>query len=129
MSAGGRKTVIKVYLGSPFQPRVRLGATVFKALVKLRGVEYRRGEGFVINDYSAIPRVNALLDRFNVILVPYGRCAICGRDVRCETCEYRDGCRKDVDICICRSCLEKGDVWRSYVASQRKLVSPPPTSR
>jgi len=117
-----KKNIIKVYVGSPFQPRIRLGATLFKSIVRLKGVEYRRGQRFIISDLSAIPRLNTLLSRFNVVIVPYGRCIICGKDVRCDQCEYLDLCRKDVDICICRSCLEQHDVWNKYIQAQRKIA-------
>ena len=113
------KNVVKIYIGSPFSLRVRLGATLFKSIVRIKGVEYERGSGFIVRDYSAIPKLNALLDRFDVELVPYSRCVICGGDVHCEGCEYREECRKDVGQCICRGCLEGGDAWENYTVRLR----------
>ncbi len=114
-----RINVIKVFPGRPFQFRIRLGSTLFKAIVKIKGIEYRRGEGFVITSYDAIPKVNALIERFNVMLIPYIPCVICGKDVHCETCEYSINCRKDLEACICKTCLNQSDAWRKYSEIQK----------
>lgn len=115
--------IVKVYLGKPFQLKVRLGGTLFKIFVKIKGVEYKKGAGFIINDYSAIPKINTLLERFGVTIVPYIVCTICGKDVHCESCEYIINCNKDIGFCICRMCLSKENVWSEYLKSFRSQLS------
>lgn len=113
------KNIIKIYPGVPFKISARLGPTLFKAIVRLKGLDYKRGEGFVVNDLSIIPRINAILKPLNVLLVPYGNCIICNKDIQCENCEYLDNCKKDIDMCICRRCLDNPLIWENYIRSQK----------
>jgi|Deesub1362B_J571_1020462.scaffolds.fasta_scaffold00004_263 hypothetical protein len=108
------KNIIKIILGRPFKLNVRLGNTLFRNIVKIKGIEYKHGKGFIVKDYSILPRINSLLSHLNIELIPYILCIICESDVNCQDCIFKDNCKKDIRFCVCNKCIESNDIWTRY---------------
>jgi hypothetical protein len=116
------KEVIKVILGKPFKFNVRLGNILFRNIVRLKGVDYRRGQGFLIKDYAAIPALNSILSPLNIEVIPSISCIICNSDVKCEACEFKDECKKSVRFCVCNDCLVSENLWSEYSRAVKDIA-------
>ncbi|HIE37295.1 TPA: hypothetical protein EYP83_03915 [Candidatus Geothermarchaeota archaeon] len=104
--------------GEPFQIRRRLG-NLFKDIVRIKGVEYERGKGFIVRDYYALTNLNKILIRMGLILTPMVKCVICDKNIECEKCSFTDVCLKDVTTCLCDECLYSDDVVEKYLSTSR----------
>ncbi len=104
---------MRVRYGEPFRIPRRLG-DLFKDVVRIDGVDYVRGQGFVVRDYYALVNLNKILLRLGLILTPIVTCAICYTTIDCEKCEFTQVCRKDVNICICGKCASSPDSSEKY---------------
>lgn len=111
---------MKIYYGQPFKIPRRLGDR-FKEVVGIRGVRYVRQKGFVVSDKAALDAVNRILVKMGLILVPTINCFICGKDVGCEECEYRDVCKRAVVTCLCAECMNAEDFVKKYSDVQHSL--------
>ncbi len=112
----------KIRYGEPFQIRRRLG-NLFRDIVRIKGVDYERGRGFIVRDYYALSNLNKILIRMGLLLTPEVKCYICGTYVDCEKCPFTDVCLKDVSICICESCLnDENLVEKYYSTSMRDFI-------
>jgi hypothetical protein len=113
---------MKIRYGEPFSIPRRLGSELFKEVVRIRGVNYIRGQGFVVSDYYALSSLNRILARLGLILTPEVKCSICGANIDCEKCEFNSVCRKNTDTCVCDVCLKKKDLVEEYIRSQKKAL-------
>jgi len=111
----------RIRYGEPFQIRRRLG-DLFRDIVRIKGVDYERGKGFIVRDYYALANLNKILIRMGLILTPMVECAICHRSVDCEKCNFTDVCLKDVSICLCDECLSSEDVVSRYLSVSRQSL-------
>lgn len=112
---------MKIRYGVPFQIPRRLGDR-FREIVGIKGVRYIRQQGFVVSDKSALDAMNRILVKMGLILVPDIRCFICGMDVGCDGCSYKDVCKRDAESCICGSCMSRGDIVKRYYDMQRTML-------
>ena len=112
----------RIRYGEPFQIRRRLG-DLFKDIVRIKGVDYERGKGFIVRDYYALSNLNKILIRMGLLLTPEVICYICGKYVDCEKCKFTDVCLKDVPTCICESCLQSEDLSDKYLSISRRDFS------
>lgn len=113
---------MKIRYGEPFSIPRRLGTELFKEVVRIRGVNYVKGKGFVVSDYYALSSLNRILARLGLILTPEVKCSICGTDIDCEKCEFKSVCRKNTSTCICIKCLKERDIVEKYIHSQRNIL-------
>jgi hypothetical protein len=113
---------MKIEFGKPFRIPRRLGDR-FKEVVSIRGVKYIRQEGFVVDNKAALDSLNRILIKMGLILVPLIRCFLCGKDIDCDNCNFKDVCRREVSTCICSSCLDDRDVLSKYFDTQKRLLS------
>ena len=109
---------MKISYGVPFKIPRKLG-NLFKEIVKIKGVKYIKQQGFVIEDKSSLDAVNRILIKMGLVLVPKIYCYVCGGEVDCENCEFKDICKKDVKYCICKKCLSSHDIVKKYAEKQR----------
>jgi len=112
---------MKIRYGETFSIPRRLG-NLFREVVRIKGVEYIKGKGFIVRDYYALSNLNKILARLGLILTPEVRCFICGKYVDCEKCEFRNNCKRDVTICICDDCLNNKNILNIYLAKQNKFL-------
>ncbi len=110
----------RIRYGEPFQIRRRLG-DLFKDIVRIKGVDYERGKGFIVRDYYALANLNKILIRMGLLLTPIVECAICRNLVDCEECKFGDICLKDVSICLCDRCMNREDVVSEYLRVSKNL--------
>jgi len=118
----------KIRYGEPFQIRRRLG-DLFRDIVRIKGVSYERGKGFIVSDYYALSNLNKILIRMGLLLTPEVKCFICGAYVDCEKCTYTEVCLKDVSTCICDKCIGEENLDKNYYIKSQNYVSKyvPPT--
>lgn len=107
--------------GEPFQIRRRLG-NLFRDIVRIKGVEYGRGRGFIVRDYYALSNLNKILIRMGLILTPMVKCVICNKNLECESCSFADVCLKDVSTCLCDECLYSEDIVEKYLSTSRRSL-------
>lgn len=50
------------------------------------------------------------------------KCILCGGPAGCATCEFQDDCDLETvsQLCICKSCMEKKDIFSLYQKSAKK---------
>ncbi|MEM0056874.1 MAG: hypothetical protein QXH96_00100 [Candidatus Geothermarchaeota archaeon] len=105
---------MKVKYNDFFQIPRKLGTDVFKEIVKLKGVEYVKGKGFLVKGKDALDGLNKVLIRYGLLLVPQINCFICGTEVDCSACEFRDVCERSVKECICQKCISSSNLLENY---------------
>ena len=112
---------IKVSYGVPFKIPRKLGE-LFKEIVKIKGVKYIKQQGFVVEDKLSLDSINRILIKMGLVLLPKIQCYICGNDVKCEECEFKDICKQDVKYCICEKCLSNQNIVNMYIEKQRAAL-------
>lgn len=105
--------VMRIKYGEPFRIPRRLG-DLFRDVVRIDGVEYVRGKGFIVRDYYAMVNLNKILMRMGLTLAPTVNCVMCGASIECDKCEYTDVCRKEVTLCICGNCAYSPNSFERY---------------
>lgn len=114
---------MKIRYGEPFSIPRRLGTELFKEVVRIKGVDYVKGKGFIVADYYALSSLNRILVKLGLILTPEVKCYLCNRPVDCDKCRFRNVCKKNTNYCICDQCLEKEDLADKYIEKQRMMLS------
>lgn len=105
-----------------FQIPRRLGTDIFKEIVKLKGVEYVKGKGFLVKSKDALDGLNKVLIKYGLILIPQINCFICGAEIDCSTCEFRDVCERSVKECICQKCISSTDLLENYAKKSADVL-------
>ena len=112
---------LKIRYGEPFSIPRRLG-DLFKEVVRIKGVDYVKGRGFVVKDYYALSNLNKILARLGLILTPEVKCFLCGQYIDCEKCRFKSSCRRDMTTCICDKCMSEADILKKYVNKQTRYL-------
>ena len=113
---------IKIRYDEPFSIPRRLGTELFKEIVRIRGISYIKGKGFVVSDYYALSSLNRILARLGLVLTPEIKCYICGKPIDCETCIFKSFCKKNTRTCICEECLKDSALADKYIEKQRNSL-------
>ena len=108
---------MRIRYGEPFMIPRRLGK-LFKEVVRIKGVDYVKGKGFIVKDYYALSNLNKILSRLGLLLTPEVKCFICGKYIDCETCRFKSNCKREVSTCICDDCLKKENIVEIYILKQ-----------
>jgi len=114
---------MKIRYGEPFSIPRRLGTELFKEVVRIRGIDYVKGKGFIVSDYYALSSLNKILVKLGLILKPEVKCFLCGKNIDCDKCEFSQVCRKNVSTCLCDECISKFSLVSDYISRQKFLLS------
>ena len=114
---------MKIRYGEPFSIPRRLGSELFKEVVRIRGVNYVKGKGFIVSDYYALSSLNHILIKLGLILTPEVKCIVCGKNIDCESCKFKTVCKKNTKVCICDECLNRNDIVDKYINIQRERLN------
>ncbi|MGP3666992.1 MAG: hypothetical protein ACKD6N_03215 [Candidatus Bathyarchaeota archaeon] len=102
-----------------------IGKEKFIELMKV-GLGYDHAtKTFYIQNLSYIDRLKATLSEiFNDEVIFAQVCLICGRVFPCSDCEFFNECKSNnyPSYCICKSCMEKPNLFTLYVSKSKKFI-------
>ncbi len=113
---------MNIRYGVPFRIPRRLGDR-FKEIVSIKGVNYIRGSGFIVENKEALDSMNKILVKMGLILKPTITCYICGSEINCDECPYNKSCHKAVTHCICKVCFTKTNLVKEYMDKQKREIN------
>lgn len=102
-----------------------MGKDLFIALMRAGLIYDRAAKAFYIDLNTDIDLVNEILkERLGEELELLKACAICGKGIDCEICEFSQGCPRQGYTCICLGCIAGEEVFKRYIAAQKSLLTP-----
>jgi len=102
-----------------------MGKDLFISLMRAGLVYDRAAKAFYVDLNTDRDLVNEILkERIGEGLELLKACAICGKGIDCETCEFSRDCPREGYTCICSKCMAGEDVLKRYLAAQRSIIPP-----
>ncbi len=101
-----------------------LGRDAFRRLMEA-GLVYDKGKRFFFVDLlTDLDRVNAILrDDLGWELTAEMRCGICGGEVYCNVCEFKDSCPGVGYTCFCPDCVDERGSFQEYIRAQKASLT------